>query len=117
MSDNIEKISLCGHLETIIGRYYLSGVGTPGKVVKTLFYDPSIDDLYGEVKTIKENIVAYLLANESIALVKKDMLQKIEDDTKGYNISFYAVESFEAEELKKRADKDIIRIFRRLDLD
>lgn len=95
-----EQISLCGKLEAIIGGYFLSGAGLCQQGVETLYYDSSVgkDDT---VELIKENIVAYFLADERMALVKHDMFQKLKHDTEGYNISLIAVEDFDSEVLKK----------------
>ena len=67
-----EQISLCGKLEAIIGGYFLSGAGLSGPGVEILYYDPSVgeDDT---VELIKENIVAYFLADEHMAFVKADL--------------------------------------------
>lgn len=92
------QISLCGKLEAIVGGYFLSHIGVSENGVETLYYDPSVD-VYESVETSKENIVAYFLRNESIALVKKEMLPKLKEDTKEYDIIYYEVENFEAETL------------------
>ena len=83
-------ISLCGKLEAIIGNYFLSGVG---QEIETLYYDVSID-IDDSVELIEENIVAYYVAEESIAFVKRDMLDKLQNETEEYGITYVAVDDF-----------------------
>lgn len=82
-------ISLCGKLEAIIGNYFLPGVG---QEIETLYYDVSID-IDDSVELI-ENIVAYYVAEESIAFVKRDMLDKLQNVTEEYDITYVAVDDF-----------------------
>jgi len=99
-------ISLCGKLEAMIGNYFLSGVSVPEQAVETLYYDGLID-IDDSVELIKENIVAYFLADESIAIVKKDMLEKLQNDTKEYGITYIAVDNFETEILFVNQEKEL----------
>lgn len=82
------------YLEEIVGHYFLSGAGISD--VETLYYDPAAgpDD---QINTIKENIAAFFLNNESIAFVRRDMLSKLMTDTEGYNVSLIPVENFSEE--------------------
>lgn len=86
-------ISLCGKLEAIIGNYFLSGVSVPGQEIETLYYDASID-IDDSVELIEENIVAYYVAEESIAFVKRDMFDKLQNETEEYGITYVAVDDF-----------------------
>ncbi len=92
------RISLSGKLEAIIGHYYLSGVGVNN--IETLYYDPSASE-YDSIIPSKANTVAYFLKNESMALVRKDMLDKLKAETKEYNIKYIPIKSFEEEFLNK----------------
>ena len=82
--------SLCGHLETIVGNYFLHGVGWEESDVETLYYDASVG-FYDVVPLVKENIVAYITYNESIAFVRADMLEKFKGDTKDYDLLYIPV--------------------------
>ena len=90
-------ISLCGKLEAIIGNYFLSGAGTPDEDVETLYYDSNVGE-YEVVPLVKENIVAYILENETIEFILTDMLSKYKEDTEEYDLVYIPVESFEAKE-------------------
>jgi len=90
-------ISLCGKLEAIIGNYFMSGSGIPDEKVEILYYDSTVA-LYDEIPLVKENIVAYILENETIAFVLTDMLAKFKEDTKEYDLVYIPVESFEIKE-------------------
>lgn len=92
------QISLCGKLEAIVGHYDLAGVGLYD--IETLYYDPNVG-MYDVISKSKDKIVAYFLENETVAIVRKDMLSKLKADTEEYNIQFCPVESFEEEFLTK----------------
>ncbi|SFU94150.1 hypothetical protein [Butyrivibrio sp. M55] len=96
--NSIPYISLCGKLEAIIGGYYLSGSGLYD--IETLYYDPDAG-IYDEIPLSKDKIVAYFLENESIAIVRNDILSKLKAETKEYNLKFVSVENFEGEYLSK----------------
>lgn len=100
------SISLCGKLEAYIGNYFLSGTSVPGQEVETLYYDPSVG-LEDEIEFKEENIVAYFVAEESIAFVKEEMLEKLKQDTEEYEIYFIPVESFDLEILCINQNKEI----------
>lgn len=102
-----EKISLCGKLEAIIGGYFLYGAGLSESGVEILYYDPSVGE-DGTVELIKENIVAYFLADEHMAFVKADMFHKIKQDTDGYNVLLIEVEDFESEVLTREDVEPIV---------
>ena len=91
-------ISLCGKLEAIIGNYFLSGAGTPEEEVEILYYDSKAGE-YDMISLVKENVVAYILENETIAFVLMDMLTKFKEDTKEYELVYIPAESFETEEI------------------
>ena len=74
-NQNTSWISLCGKLEAYIGNYFLSGASIPDNKIETLYYDASIDK-DDSVELIERNIVAYYMADESIAFVKKEIAQK-----------------------------------------
>lgn len=44
-STNSQWISLCGHLETVIGNYFLSQAGNPEAYWYAIYYDSSVDRL------------------------------------------------------------------------
>lgn len=91
------RISLCGKLEGLVGNYFLSGAGVPGECVETVYYDSTID-FYDSVPLVKENIIAYILENETVAFVRADMLTKFRTDTEEYDLVYIPVSSFDAEE-------------------
>lgn len=92
------RISLCGKLEALVGHYFLSGVGLDD--IETLHYDPNVGMNEG-IQLSRDKIVAYFLENESIALVRMDILAKLKADTKEYDIQYIPVKSFEEETLNK----------------
>ena len=96
-SEKTQKWSLCGKLEAIIGNYLLLGGGVSGNGIETLYYDSSIG-FYDAVPTKKENIVAYIVENETVAFVLEDMLPKLKKDTEEYGLVFIPVKSFDTEE-------------------
>lgn len=94
------QISLCGHLEAIVGQYCLYGAGVSD--IETLYYDPSAG-LYDAIELAKDRIAAFFVNNEHVAFVRKDMLTKILSDTEGFNITFIPVDNF-ADECLTRND-------------
>ena len=58
-----QQMSLCGKLEAIIGNYFLAGAGIPDKSVEILYYDSKVG-FYDGVPLLKENIVAYIVADD-----------------------------------------------------
>ena len=102
------QLSLCGHLEAIVGQYFLYGVGISD--IETLYYDSTAGH-HDAIATKKENIVAYFINNEKIAFVRRDMQSKLLNDTEGYNISFIPVESFEVECLNRETLEQISEYF------
>lgn len=90
-------ISLCGKLEAIVGNYFLAGAGAPEERVETVYYDATVD-FYDVVPRVKENIIAYILENETVAFVRTDMFAKFQADTEEYCLIYIPVDSFEAEE-------------------
>jgi len=99
-------ISLCGKLEAIIGNYFLSGAGVPGERVETLYYDPAVGK-YDAVPMIKENIVAYFIADESIAFIKSRTSEKLQKDSAGYGLKYIVVDDFDDEELCVDTEKQL----------
>ena len=96
-SEKEQRMSLCGKLEAIIGNYLLMGVGVSDNGVETLYYDSSIG-FYDSVPRKKENIVAYIVENETVAFVLEDMLPKLKKDTEEYGLVFIPVKSFDTDE-------------------
>ncbi len=92
-----KRISLCGKLEALVGNYFLSGAGVPEECIETVYYDPTVG-FYDSVPLIKENIIAYILENETVAFVRADMLAKFQADTEEYGLIYIPVDSFDAEE-------------------
>lgn len=93
-----QQMSLCGKLEAIIGNYFLAGAGIPDASVEILYYDSKVG-FYDDVPLLKENIVAYIVADERVIFVRDGMLEKIMKDTEGYGLIYIPVNSFEDEEL------------------
>lgn len=92
-NQNTSWISLCGKLEAYIGNYFLSGASIPDNKIETLYYDASIDK-DDSVELIERNIVAYYMADESIAFVKKEIAQKLKKETEEYGITYIEVDNF-----------------------
>ncbi|MGN0426960.1 MAG: hypothetical protein ACI4F0_04075 [Agathobacter sp.] len=95
---NNPKISLCGKLEAIIGNYFLYGAGTSDDDFEVLYYDSKVG-FYDCVDLIKENIVAYITADEKYMFVLENMREKIQQDTEEYGLIYISVNSFDDEEL------------------
>lgn len=104
--DKRHGISLCGHLEAMVGNYYLYGAGAEEPDVETVYYDASVG-FYDAVPLVKENIVAYITYNESIAFVREDILEKFKEDTKEYDLLYIPVKSFETEEFYIDNDREL----------
>ena len=96
--ERMPRISLCGKLEAVIGKYYLSGSGD----IETLYYDPNAE-MYDDIGLSEENIVAYLLENESVAIVREEFFVKLEEDTREYNMRLIPIKSFDAEILSQKS--------------
>ena len=62
----------------------MSGASIPDNKIETLYYDASIDK-DDSVELIERNIVAYYMADESIAFVKKEIAQKLKKETEAIN--------------------------------
>lgn len=109
--------SLEVHFEIIIGGYYveyhwLNDWYGP-TYLEVLYYLPGYDpgsygpyDKVPEIKK-KENIVAYLLADEHIALVKRDHAEQLRRNTEGYEITFIAVDDFDEEVLSVDPEREL----------
>lgn len=91
------RISLCGKLEAIIGNYFLYSAGIPDNNIQVLYYDSTVG-FYDAIPLEKNNIVAYILDNENVVFVHKDMYIKLKEDTKEYELVFISVNSFETDE-------------------
>lgn len=96
------KISLCGKLEYIIGNYFLSGSGGCSHEIETLYYDSTVKS-HDSFLLSKAKVIAYFLQDESIAIVRNDMLNMLKEDTKEYDVKFIPVENFDAEILTREA--------------
>lgn len=105
-----KRISLCGKLEALIGNYFLSGAGVPEECVETVYYDSTVG-FYDPVPMVKENIIAYILENETVAFVRTDMLAKFQADTEEYGLIYIPVDSFDAEEFYVDREMGIPRLF------
>lgn len=92
------QMSLSGKLEAIVGGYFLSGAGIPGKNVQTLYHDPTVD-FYDAVSLKEENIVAYILTKEKIAFVREDRAEQILRDAREFGLTYIPVTSFRRPEL------------------
>lgn len=98
VKESFHRMSLCGKLEAIVGKYFVSGAGLPYPSIQVVYYDESIKSDYECVDLIKENIVAYITDDEKYAFVKESIMQKFIDDTKEYNLIYIPVGSFDDEE-------------------
>lgn len=95
-------ISLCGKLEAFVGNYFVYGEGTADNNFHwlTVFYDPNIVPVTESVKTISENIVAYVSSDYKWGFVLKSHSEKLREDKKEFDIYFIEVNSFEEQILK-----------------
>lgn len=91
------NISLCGKLEAFVGNYYLANV-FPESRVEILYYDASVG-IYDAIDTIEKNIVAFFVDDESIGFVKSDYLEKLQQETEEYCITYFSVDDFTKEQL------------------
>ncbi|MCI7350738.1 MAG: transposase [Ruminococcus sp.] len=89
--------SFSGKLEAIIGKYFVSGEGVPGKSIYTVYYNENtpVDEC---VELINENIVAYITSDYRFAFVLEEFLNKFISDTAEYALSYLPVKSFSEDE-------------------
>ena len=56
-------ISLCGHLEAVIGNYFLSQSGNPGAYWYAIYYDSSVDGYNECVEITDKNLILCFIVN------------------------------------------------------
>ncbi|MEJ8737950.1 transposase [Erysipelotrichaceae bacterium HCN-30851] len=100
------KISLCGYLEAIIGKYFLSQSGNPEAYWYAIYYDSSIDEHNECVEIIDENLIGYVYYDNRVAFVLNSFLEKFINDTLDYNIYYVGVDSLDKECLECRRHSD-----------
>ena len=60
-------ISLCGHLEAVIGNYFLSQAGNPGAYWYAIYYDSSVDG-YNECVEITDKNLTRISKNSPTSI-------------------------------------------------
>lgn len=99
-------ISLCGHLEAIIGNYFLSQAGNPDAYWYAIYYDSSIDKNNECVEEIDKNLIGYVYCDDRVAFVLNSSLERFINDTVSYNIYCIGVNSLDEECLECRNYSD-----------
>ena len=101
-STNPQRISSCGHLEAIIGNYFLSQAGNPEAYWYAIYYDPTIDRYNECVEITDKNLVGYVYCDDRVAFVLNSFLERFINDTVDYNIHYVGVDSLDKECLECR---------------
>lgn len=65
-STNPQWISLCGHLEAIIGNYFLSQAGNPEAYWYAIYYDSSVDGYNECVEITDKNLIGYVYCDDRV---------------------------------------------------
>ena len=68
-STNPQWISLCGHLEAVIGNYLLSQAGNPEAYWYAIYYDSSVDGYNECVEITDKNLIGYVYCDDRVAFV------------------------------------------------
>lgn len=105
-SANPQWISLCGHLETIVGNYFLSQAGNPGAYWYAIYYDPSIESCNECVEIIYSNLIGYVYYDDRVAFVLNSFLEKFINDTVDYDVHYVGVNSLDEECLECKCHSD-----------
>lgn len=105
-STNTQWISLCGHLEAIVGNYFLSQAGNPEAYWYAIYYDSSIDGYNECVEMIDKNLIGYVYCDDRVAFVLNSFLERFITDTLDYNIYCVGVNSLDEECLECRNYSD-----------
>lgn len=92
-----QKISLCGHLEAVIGKYFLSQAGNPEAYWYAVYYDASIDEYDERVEIADKNLIGYIYYDNRVAFVLNRFLEKFIKDTSNYQIYCIGVNSLDEE--------------------
>ncbi len=97
-----QKISLCGHLEALVGNYSLSQAGNPEAAWYGIHYDASINVDQDCVEPTDENLIGYVYRDDRVAFVLNPFLDQFITDTKGYPICYLGVNSLDDDSLECR---------------
>ena len=96
-STNSQWISLCGHLEAIIGNYFISQAGNPEAYWYAIYYDSSIDGYNECVEITDKNLIGYVYFDDRAAFVLNSSLERFINDTVDYDIHYIGVDSLDEE--------------------
>ena len=75
-STNPQWISLCGHLEAVIGNYLLSQAGNPEAYWYAIYYDSSVDGYNECVEITDKNLIGYVYCDDRVAFVLNSFLER-----------------------------------------
>ena len=75
---------MCGHLEAVIGKYFLSQAGNPEAYWYAVYYDASIDEYDERVEIADKNLIGYIYYDNRVAFVLNRFLEKFIKDTSNY---------------------------------
>ena len=97
--DNSVTHSLSLRLEYEIGKYWVPCEGFAD--VSEIYYSADYDAEHGDIDrlTVPEHIIAYVFWEKGTVLVKADCFSQFCRDAAGFGFTFYAVPSFDKEEL------------------
>ena len=96
-STNPQWISLCGHLEAVIGNYFLSQAGNPEAYWYAIYYDLSVDGYSECVEITDKNLIGYVYCDDRVAFVLNSFLERFINDTVDYDIHYVGVDSLDEE--------------------
>lgn len=99
-------ISLCGHLEAVIGNYFLSQAGNPEAYWYAIYYDSSTDGYNECVEIIDKNLIGYVYCDDRVAFVLNLFLERFINDTVDYDIHYIGLDSLDEECLECRNYSD-----------
>lgn len=105
-SANPQWISLCGHLEAVIGNYFLSQAGNQKAYWYAIYYDSSIDGYTEYVEITDKNLIGYVYCDDRVAFVLNSFLERFINDTVAYDIHYVGVDSLDEECLECKSHSD-----------
>ena len=101
-----QRISLCGHLEAVIGNYFLSQAGNPDAYWYAIYYDASTEGSDACVEIADKNLIGYIYYDHRAAFVLNRFLSRFMRDTSEYKIHYVGVDSLDKECLECKGYDD-----------
>ncbi|UTY39009.1 transposase [Allocoprobacillus halotolerans] len=100
-----QSLSLCGYLEAIVGKYFLSQSGNPDSYWYAVYYGASINSHDDCVEIIDHNLIGYVYYDNRVAFILNDYLETFMKDTLDYDIHYISLDSLDKECLECQNDE------------